>query len=172
MRWPSVAVPSRSKRATSNWRVTSAHPERLHYRRRLDNVRQKVGNLESFCDRWGDRFDHMVVLDADSVMSGEAVLRLVRLMQRNPTLGILQTLVVGLPAASPFARVFQFGMRHGMRTYTTGSAWWQGNSGPYWGHNTILRLAPFVEHCRLPRLPGEGSSRVSLRRSPIPLLAQ
>lgn len=142
------------ERRFESWCLTSAHPERLHYRRRLDNVRQKVGNLESFCDRWGQDFDHMLVLDADSLMSGEAMLRLVRLMQRNPTLGILQTLVVGLPAASPFARVFQFGMRHGMRTYTTGSAWWQGDSGPYWGHNAILRLAPFSRFCRLPRLPG------------------
>src|SRR3546814_12570340 len=50
--------------------------------------------------------------------------------------------------------MFQFGMRHGMRAYTTGSAWWQGDSGPYWGHNAILRLAPFIRHCRLPRLPG------------------
>ncbi len=87
-------------------------------------------------------------------MSGDAIVRLVRLMQRNPRLGILQTLVVGLPAASPFARMFQFGMRHGMRSYTTGSAWWQGDSGPYWGHNAILRLEPFIRHCRLPQLPG------------------
>ena len=142
------------ERRFETWRRTSAHPERLHYRRRLDNVRQKVGNLESFCDRWGHKFDHMLVLDADSLMSGEAIVRLVRLMQRNPRLGILQTLVVGLPAASPFARMFQFGMRHGMRSYTTGSAWWQGDSGPYWGHNAILRLTPFMRHCRLPRLPG------------------
>jgi membrane glycosyltransferase len=144
------------ERRFEQWRLTSPHPERLHYRRRLDNVRQKVGNLEAFCDRWGAEFDHMLVLDADSLMSGDAILRLVRLMQHNPGLGILQTLVIGLPAASAFARIFQFGMRHGMRTYTTGSAWWQGDSGPYWGHNAILRLAPFVEHCRLPRLPGEG----------------
>jgi len=144
------------ERRFENWRMTSAHPERLHYRRRLDNVRQKVGNLESFCDRWGHKFDHMLVLDADSLMSGEAITRLVRLMQHNPRLGILQTLVVGLPAASPFARMFQFGMRHGMRSYTTGSAWWQGDSGPYWGHNAIIRLAPFIRHCHLPRLPGKA----------------
>ena len=140
----------------AEWRATDPRPERLHYRRRSMNLRQKVGNLEDFCERWGDGFDHMVVLDADSLMSGPAILRLVRLMQANPKLGILQSLITGLPATSAFARVFQFGMRHGMRSYTTGSAWWQGDEGPYWGHNAIIRLKPFREHCRLPRLSGRA----------------
>ena len=148
------ALAAEEDRLFAEWRAADPLPERLHYRRRTHNLRQKVGNLEDFCERWGDGFEHMVVLDADSIMSGAAILRLVRLMQANPTLGILQTLVSGLPATSAFARVFQFGMRHGMRSYTTGSAWWQGDEGPYWGHNAIVRLAPFREHCRLPRLPG------------------
>jgi membrane glycosyltransferase len=63
---------------------------------------------------------------------------------------------VGLPSASAFARIFQFGMRLGMRSYTSGSAWWQADCGPYWGHNAVIRLAPFIAHCRLPVLPGEG----------------
>jgi membrane glycosyltransferase len=77
-------------------------------------------------------------------------------MEANPRLGILQTLVVGLPARSAFARIFQFGMRHGMRTHTLGAAWWQGDAGPYWGHNAIIRLAPFIRHCALPVLSGKG----------------
>ncbi|MGF1560965.1 MAG: glucans biosynthesis glucosyltransferase MdoH, partial [Geminicoccaceae bacterium] len=137
------------------WRESDPRPIRLHYRRRHDNIGKKSGNIRDFCERWGHGFDHMVVLDADSLMSGDAILRLVRLMQRHPQLGILQTLVVGLPSASPFARVFQFGMRHGMRSFTTGSAWWQGDEGPYWGHNAIIRLAPFIDHCHLPTLPGK-----------------
>ena len=64
---------------------------------------------------------------------------MVRIMQVEPKLGILQSLVVGLPSTSAFARVFQFGMRLGMRSYTLGSAWWQGECGPYWGHNAIIR---------------------------------
>lgn len=136
------------------WRDGNERPDRLHYRRRTDNSRQKVGNIEDFCSRWGDGFDFMIVLDADSVMSGSAILRLVRLMQHNPALGILQTLVTGMPASSAFARMFQFGMRHGMRSYTTGSAWWQGPDGPYWGHNAILRLQAFRRNCTLPALPG------------------
>ena len=49
-----------------------------------------------------------------------------------------------MPSASPFARIFQFGMRLGMRSYTLGSAWWQGDCGPFWGHNAIVRIAPFI----------------------------
>src|SRR5450432_2982455 len=85
-------------------------------------------------------------------MTADAVLRLVRIMQQDPRLGILQGLIVGLPSTSAFARVFQFGMRLGMRSYTIGSAWWQGDCGPYWGHNAALRLEPFIAHCALPVL--------------------
>lgn len=126
----------------------------LHYRRRAGNAGFKAGNLRRFCEAEGRRFDFMIVLDADSVMTGAAMRRLAGLMEANPDLGILQTLVVGLPSASPFARLFQFGMRHGMRAHTVGSAWWQGDGGPYWGHNAIVRLAPFIAACRLPRLAG------------------
>jgi membrane glycosyltransferase len=126
----------------------------LHYRRRAANVGFKAGNLREFAERALGIYDHMIVLDADSLMSAAAMLRLVRVMQANPMLGILQTLVVGQPSASAFARIFQFGMRHGMRTHTTGIAWWQGSSGPYWGHNAIIRIEPFVAHCGLPTLPG------------------
>ena len=61
--------------------------------------------------------------------------------------------MVGLPSTSAFARIFQFGMRLGMRSYTLGSAWWQGDCGPYWGHNAVIRLAPFIAHCHIPPLP-------------------
>ena len=98
-----------------------------------------------------------MTLDADSFMTADAVLRLVRIMQANPRLGILQGLIVGLPSTSAFARVFQFGMRLGMRSYTIGSAWWQGDCGPYWGHNAVLRLEPFIAHCELPVLSGDGT---------------
>lgn len=128
----------------------------LRYRRRRENAGYKAGNLEEFAARCRGQYQHMIVLDADSVMSGAAMLRLVRAMQANPKLGILQTLVVGRPAESGFTRIFQFGMRHGMRAQTTGGAWWQGSAGPYWGHNAIIRIDPFVEHCKLPVLPGKA----------------
>ena len=124
----------------------------LTYRRREANTGFKAGNIRDFCDRWGEQHDFALTLDADSLMTADAVLRLVRVMQANPQLGILQSLVIGMPSTSAFARIFQFGMRLGMRSYTIGSAWWQGDCGPYWGHNAIIRIAPFVMHCQLPVL--------------------
>ncbi len=135
--------------------LSARHP-RLHYRRRAANTGFKAGNLREFAERAQGDYDHMIVLDADSVMSAAAMLRLVRAMQANPSLGILQTLVVGQPSGSAFTRIFQFGMRHAMRMQTVGSAWWQGPAGPFWGHNAIVRLKPFADHCVLPVLPGRG----------------
>ncbi|MDJ0930066.1 hypothetical protein [Breoghania sp.] len=96
------------------------------------------------------------MLDADSYMDASAILRLVRLMQSNERLGIAQSFVVGLLTMSAFARVFQFGMHLGMRSYTLGSAWRQGDCEPYWGHNALIRLKPFIEDCHLPELDGRG----------------
>jgi membrane glycosyltransferase len=129
----------------------------ITYRRRAVNTGFKAGNIRDFCARWGSQHDFAVTLDADSFMTADAVLRLVRIMQADPGLGILQGLIVGLPSTSAFARVFQFGMRLGMRSYTIGSAWWQGDCGPYWGHNAVLRLEPFIAHCALPVLSEDGS---------------
>jgi membrane glycosyltransferase len=126
------------------------------YRRRPVNTGYKAGNIRDFCEHWGRKHDFAVTLDADSYMPAETVLNLVRIVQSNPRLGILQTLVVGMPSVSAFARVFQFGMRLGMRSYTLGATWWQGDCGPYWGHNALIRLAPFTEHCNLPKIPGDG----------------
>jgi membrane glycosyltransferase len=137
----------------SHWRDRVA----ITYRRRAVNTGYKAGNIREFCDRWGSKHDFAVTLDADSLMSADAVLRLVRIMQADPSLGILQGLIVGLPSTSAFARVFQFGMRLGMRSYTIGSAWWQGDCGPYWGHNAVLRLKPFIAHCALPVLSRDGT---------------
>jgi membrane glycosyltransferase len=138
---------------TARWRDRIA----ITYRRRAVNTAYKAGNIREFCERWGSKHDFAVTLDVDSFMTADAILRLVRLMQADPKLGILQGLIVGLPSTSAFARVFQFGMRLGMRSYTIGSAWWQGDCGPYWGHNAVLRLEPFIAHCALPVLSSDGA---------------
>lgn len=127
---------------------------RVVYRRRAANTGFKAGNIHEFCDTYGRDFDLILPLDADSLMTGRAIIRLARIMQAYPRLGILQSLVVGLPSAAPFARIFQFGMRLGMRTYTMGQAWWTADCGPFWGHNALLRTRPFAEFCKLPILPG------------------
>jgi membrane glycosyltransferase len=149
---PQVAAAEEA--AFAAWRAQAPDPERILYRRRAANTGFKAGNLRDFCETYGRDYDLMLPLDADSLMSGEAIVRLVRMMQAYPKIGILQSLVVGAPAESAFARIFQFGMRHGMRAYTMGSSWWIGDSGPFWGHNAVVRIAPFRDHCRLPILPG------------------
>jgi membrane glycosyltransferase len=136
------------------WRQDSARPGQIVYRRRTDNEGFKAGNILDFCDRWGQNYSFMVPLDADSLMAAKTLTRLVRIGEANPQIGIVQTLAVGAPSASAFARIFQFGMRHGMRAYTMGAAWWAGDCGPFWGHNALVRIAPFAAHCRLPALPG------------------
>jgi len=150
---PSVAAAE--EEAAQSWRRSLQDPERVIYRRRAENTGYKAGNLRDFCERWGRDFELMLPLDADSLMSGETIVRMVRIMQAHPQLGILQSLVVGMPSASAFARIFQFGMRHGMRSYTMGQAWWAGDCGPFWGHNALVRITPFARQCHLPILPGK-----------------
>lgn len=147
-------VAEAEERLAAEWAYEIGEPARFTYRRRRDNAGFKAGNLRDFCEHWGERYEVMLPLDADSVMSGEAIVRLARMMQAHPRLGILQSLVVGMPSKSAFARIFQFGMRQGMRPYTMGSAWWGGECGPFWGHNAMVRIAPFRDTCHLPILPG------------------
>jgi membrane glycosyltransferase len=141
------------RRAVAAFRVNDRDPTRIRYRRRARNVGFKAGNIMDFLDHHATGFELMLTLDADSEMSAAAVLRLVRAMQGDPTLAIAQHLTVGSPASAAFPRLFQFGMRAGMRVWATGQAWWQGDEGPYWGHNAVVRIAPFRMHCRLPTLP-------------------
>jgi membrane glycosyltransferase len=149
------AVAAAEEAAVAAWKGADLDAERILYRRRADNIGFKAGNVRDFCARWGKDYTLMLPLDADSLMSGEQIVRLARMMQAHPKIGILQSLVVGMPSASAFARIFQFGMRHGMRSYTMGQAWWVGDCGPFWGHNALVRIKPFHEQCDLPMLPGK-----------------
>ncbi|MEX2518279.1 MAG: glucans biosynthesis glucosyltransferase MdoH [Paracoccaceae bacterium] len=138
---------------------TRFHPTlgpNAHYRRRDKNTGYKAGNIRDFLRRWGAGYEFFLPLDSDSLMSGAQVLKLARVMEAHPRIGILQSLVVGAPAQSGFARIFQFGMRAGMRSFTMGAAWWHGDCGPYWGHNALVRTLPFRQRCALPVLPGQG----------------
>lgn len=146
-------IAAREERLVADW-IRRAPAARIHYRRRSANAGFKAGNIGEFLDRCHGEHDLFIPLDADSVMGADAVLRLVRVMQASPEIGMLQGLVVGTPADSFFTRAFQFGMRHGMRAYTLGSAFWQGDCGPSWGHNMAIRTDPFHRHCRLdPQAP-------------------
>lgn len=150
---PDVAAAEEA--GVARWRETTGAGDRIVYRRRTDNKGFKAGNVRDFCDRWGHDYELMLPLDADSLMAGDVIVKMARMMQAHPKLGILQSLVVGMPSSSAFARIFQFGMRHGMRSYTMGQAWWTGECGPFWGHNAFVRIKPFVEDCDLPMLPGK-----------------
>jgi len=141
--------------AADAWAKEFPGVSKLYYRRRDSNVGYKAGNIRDFCERWGKNYELMVPLDADSIMTGETIVRMVRIHQANPRLGILQSLIVGMPSSSFFARVYQFGMRHGLRAYISGYAWWHADCGLFWGHNTTIRIQPFYDYCKLPLLPGK-----------------
>lgn len=149
------AVAAAEEKAVAEWKAADQDADRIVYRRRSENTGFKAGNVRDFCERWGRDFELMLPLDADSLMSGPAIVKMVKMMQAHPRIGILQSLVVGMPSSSAFARIFQFGMRHGMRSYTMGQAWWVGDCGPFWGHNALVRIKPFHEQCELPMLPGK-----------------
>lgn len=144
--------------AFEEWRSRLAPSERqrVTYRRRTENIGYKPGNVRDFCARWGDGYEFMVLLDADSVMAGDALVGLVRVMEARPRLGILQSQMVGALPPSLFARLFEFGHRHGLRCSIVGAAWWQDDRCQFWGHNAVVRLAPYKQHCEMPYLPGKG----------------
>jgi len=148
-------IAHREETQVAQWRAE--HPQAaIHYRRRTENTSYKSGNIADFLHSGDGESDFFLPLDADSEMGADTVFRLVRVMQASPEIGILQSLVTGLPSRSFFTRAFQFGMRHGMRSYTLGSAWWQADCGPNWGHNVLIRTEAFRAQCMLPVLPGRG----------------
>ncbi len=126
----------------------------LHYRRRTSNAGRKVGNLLDFCATWGGRYDYMVVLDADSLMGAGTIATLIGLMDANPKVGIVQSVPYPVGRETLFARVQQFAARLYTPMLIEGLTFWQQGDANYWGHNAIVRIAPFVAHCGLPVLPG------------------
>ncbi|SEM33214.1 glucans biosynthesis glucosyltransferase MdoH [Halomonas caseinilytica] len=126
----------------------------LHYRHRNSNAGRKAGNLGDFCQRWGRHYDFMLVLDADSVMSGDTVHELIAEMEANPRLGLLQTVPIPVRQDSLFGRANQFAAAVYAPMLATGLSFWQSDSANYFGHNAIMRVEAFTRHCGLPELPG------------------
>jgi len=127
---------------------------RIFYRNRPENTSRKSGNLEDFCTRWGSQYRYMIVLDADSIMKGETLVEMVRIMERQPRVALLQTPPVPINRESLFARILQFAGSLYNRMFTAGLNYWQLGETNYWGHNAIIRIQPFLDHCGLPKLPG------------------
>ena len=127
---------------------------KIFYRKRRQAINKKAGNVADFLRRWGKNYRYMVVLDADSVMTGEALARLVTMMESNPSAGIIQTAPRMVRGESLYSRLQAFANRIYSPLYLAGLNYWQQHEGNYWGHNAILRVQPFMEHCSLPELPG------------------
>ena len=130
---------------------------RVFYRRRQHRIKRKSGNIADFCRRWGKNYRYMVIFDADSIMSGACLARLLRLMEANPGAGIIQTAPRAAGRETFYARVQQFATRVYGPLYTAGLHFWQLGESHYWGHNAIIRMRPFMRHCALGRLPGRGT---------------
>ncbi len=127
----------------------------IYYRRRRKNTSRKAGNIADFVTRWGGRYPHMLVLDADSVMSGEAVVALAAAMEKDPDAGIIQSLPLIINRNTLFARLQQFAARIAGPVLAAGLTSWMGHDGNFWGHNAIIRTRAFADHCGLPNLPGK-----------------
>ena len=128
----------------------------VFYRRREENSHRKVGNLKDFCERWGANYESMIVLDADSIMSGERMLDLARRIEQNPDTALVQTIPMPVRQDTFFGRFVQFAAHLYSPMLATGLSFWQTDSANYWGHNAIIRIAPFMQHCGLPTLEGRA----------------
>lgn len=127
---------------------------KIYYRRRLFNEARKSGNVRDFLNTWGKRYRYFVCCDADSVMRGETLVDLVKLMEAHPTTGLIQTVPALVNAESLFGRIQQFANRLYAPVFISGLNYWALDFGNYWGHNAIIRTEPFMQFCDLPNLPG------------------
>ncbi len=134
----------------------------VYYRLRKRRTDRKAGNVADFCRRWGKDYRYMVVLDADSVMSGDCLVSMVKLMEANPTAGIIQTATQAIGHVTLHARAQQFGSRVTGRLFTLGMQFWQMGESHYWGHNAIIRIEPFMQHCALAHIKGTGGMAGSI----------
>jgi membrane glycosyltransferase len=155
------AIAAAERRAWEALRAAlAAQPElppiEVYYRLRTRRTHRKAGNVADFCRRWGKDYDYMVVLDADSVMSGSCLVSMVKLMEAHPRAGIIQTATQAIGHATLHARAQQFASRVTGRLFTLGMQFWQLGESHYWGHNAIIRLEPFMKHCALAPIQGTG----------------
>jgi len=127
---------------------------RLFYRHRPANTARKSGNIEDWVRRFGAGYECMIILDADSLMAGDTIVRLVAAMERHPQVALIQTLPLVINARTRFARLQQFAGRLYGPLIAAGIAWWHGSEGNYWGHNAIIRVRAFAQHAGLPELKG------------------
>ncbi|MFT3977655.1 MAG: glucans biosynthesis glucosyltransferase MdoH [Sphingomonas bacterium] len=136
-------------------RLAPEAPIPVYYRRRTLNIGKKPGNVAEWVRRFGGDYEHMIVLDADSLMSGSAMVGMAAIMEEKPTVGLLQTVPMILNAHTLFQRWMQFATCAYGPISSAGLVWWSGSEANFWGHNAIIRTRAFAECCGLPDLPGE-----------------
>ena len=129
---------------------------RIFYRRRERNIARKPGNIAEWVRRFGGAYDNMLVLDADSLMSGAVMVRLATAIEARANIGLLQTVPQLINGQTMFARWHQFASAVYGPVASAGLRWWSGTEATFWGHNAIVRVKAFAESCGLPELP-EGS---------------
>ena len=127
---------------------------RIFYRRRERNIGRKAGNIEDFIARSGAAYNYALILDADSLMEGSTIAAMVRRMEADPELGLLQTVPCIINATTMLGRSIQFAASYLSPTFARGAALMQGREGPYWGHNAMVRVPAFAASCGLPELSG------------------
>ena len=126
----------------------------IYYRHRRENIARKSGNIEDWIKRFGAGYEHMIILDADSLMTGDTIVRLALAIESHPTVALIQTLPIVVNAKTLFARLQQFSGRLYGPLIAAGVAWWHGSEGNYWGHNAIIRVRAFAQDAALPELKG------------------
>lgn len=136
------------------WYSVAGQADGIYYWRRHREQGKKTANITEFCERWGSRYEYMVVLDADSLMSADCLVTLVGLMEHNPQAALMQTAPNIIRGRTLWARLQQFTLWSNARIVQWGERIWQGGACVYYGHNAIIRVAPFMKHCGLPHIPG------------------
>lgn len=142
--------------AAQEWQAYKAlkatAPCPVHYRRRASNTDRKVGNLLDWITGWGAAHEAMLVLDADSLMTGRAIDRLACELAADPQTGLIQSCPQLIGAGTLFARMQQFSNVAYGWLLAEGLAHWARTEGNYWGHNAIIRTRAFASSAGLPHL--------------------
>ena len=152
----SDSSPFHGRREEAAWReLVREAPIRVYYRRREENVARKPGNIAEWVRRFGAAYENMLVLDADSIMSGDAIVGMAAIMEERPSIGLLQTVPMITGARTLFQRWMQFASEAYGPIASAGLLWWSGSEANFWGHNAIVRTRAFAESCGLPEIPGK-----------------
>lgn len=128
----------------------------ISYRRRDVNTGRKPGNIAQWLRDHGARYPFMLVLDADSRMSARRIYRMIRELELRPQTGLLQAAISIVPGTTRFDRHQRLSARLLSPNFMRGFAAWTGQTGNYWGHNAIMRVAAFRSAASLPVLTGQA----------------